>query len=77
MKKPKMTMITTLVTRWTRICKNMMVITNRTMMMMKNMMMTITAMMMITIVVTTNTLESQQLVNCASHRGDVENDDNN
>ena len=72
MKKPKMTMITTLVTRWTRICKNMMVITNRTMMMM-----TITAMMMITIVVTTNTLESQQLVNCASHRGDVENDDNN
>ena len=51
-----MTMITTLVTRWTRIFKYMMVT------MMKKMIMTITAMMMLTIVVTTNNLESEQLV---------------
>ena len=45
-KKPKMTMITTLVTRWTRICKNMMVMMRRMIIMMRNMMMTIKAMMM-------------------------------
>ena len=61
-KKPKMTMITTLVTRWTRICKNMMGMKRRRTMIMKKMMRTITAVMMITIVVTTNNLESEQLV---------------